>query len=36
MPAATAVIVFGSWLVLLGLTIWASVRGGREPRDGDE
>jgi hypothetical protein len=36
MPAATAVIVFGSWLVLLGLTIWMGVRSGGEPRDGDE
>jgi hypothetical protein len=36
MPAATAVIVFGSWLVLLGLTLWAGWRGRREPEAGDE
>lgn len=36
MPTATAIIVFGSWLVLLALTIWMSLRREREPRDGDE
>ena len=28
LPASTVVIVFGSWLLLLGLALWARGRDG--------
>jgi hypothetical protein len=34
MPTGTILIVFGSWLALLALTIWLHVRSSGDDRDG--
>jgi hypothetical protein len=34
MPAATLVIVFGSWALLLGLALWVRARASRDDEDG--